>query len=88
MIKKVTDLEQFALEHVCRPYQSMIPVWNEMYLRTIPCSLDFLAEMLQENTEWSRLVLDRIRRIDFVFPKYIQHPLVDVITAYNKKHNV
>lgn len=32
-----------------------------------------------EGTDWHRMVIDRLAKIGFRFPKYIQHPLVGYI---------
>jgi hypothetical protein len=76
-MKRVTDLEQFALGEIWRPYQNMAGYADR--LKALPKSLDETALMLALDTEWSRCVLGRIADIGFSFPDYIKHPLVEVI---------
>ncbi len=90
MKKKITDLEQFASEQIVRPYQTMIPGFGkEKRLKNSPYSLGELKDYLNQYdlvtpySEWAKLVLDRIYRVGFYFPNYIQHPLVDVIKRYS-----
>ena len=78
MPTKVTDLENFALRHIVRPYQSLLDLPEETYL-SCPYTLDVLADMLEQDTEWAALVINRARLCKFYFPKYIQHRIVDVI---------
>lgn len=78
---RITDLEKFALEQIWRPYQST--VGYEKRLERLPVSLESTAEFLQQDTEWSGLVLSRLRGMHrhkrITFPSYIQHPLVDAV---------
>lgn len=74
---RVTDLEKFSLEQIWRPYQSIYGY--EDRLIAPPVGLEKTAHLLLEDTEWSRCVLDRLRRIGVTFPSYIVHPLVDVV---------
>ena len=78
MPEKITDLEKFALQHIVRPFQTTGGFGDES-LKSIPVPLECLCDMLNEETEWSKLVLDRISRIKFRFPGYIKHPLVNII---------
>lgn len=78
---KVTNLENFALEQIVRPYQSL--KWGEKRLFYLPCELITLVQMLEEKSEWSEKVLNRIFRCKFWFPEYINHPLKRVIEKYN-----
>lgn len=80
MSKRVTDLEQFALEQVWRPYQSMMGHDRERRLERLPMSLEETARLLvTDDSGWSKCVLDRIVAIGFTFPLYVIHPLVDVV---------
>lgn len=45
---------------------------------TIDETLQQLREL--EGTEWHRMVMNRIAKIGFHFPDYIQHPLVEYLT--------
>lgn len=77
-MKRVTDLEKFALEEVWRPYQNMLG-YEERFER-LPLSLEETAKLLITNdTGWAECVLRRISAIGFTFPSYIHHALVDVI---------
>jgi len=80
---KVTDLEKFALEQVVRPYQNMKFDQDRPFVR-LPCSLHKLAVMLDENDKWAICVKDRIRRIGFWFPSYIDNFFVTIIRRYNE----
>lgn len=44
-------------------------------------TVDETLEQLQahQGTDWHNMVIGRIYRIGFRFPKYIQHPLVDYL---------
>ena len=80
---KITDLEEFSLRHVWRPFQSNdIPDY-----KSPPHNLEETAQILSENSEWSNSVLSRIRGIGIYFPPYIKHPLVDVVNEYYEKYN-
>jgi len=81
-MKRVTDLDDFSLTQVWRPYQSK---WGyDERLNKPPHGLDKTALLLQQDSEWSRLVLDRIKAIGFSFPTYVNHPLVDLVRKTNK----
>lgn len=78
MSKRVTDLEQFALEQVWRPYQSLMG--HEDRLQALPMSLEDTAKLLvTDESGWAARVLGRIVAIGFTFPPYVMHPLVDVV---------
>lgn len=79
-MKRVTDLEKFALEEVWRPYQGRMG--HEKLLERLPMSLEDTAKLLiTDQTGWSKCVLDRIAAIGFSFPGYVRHHLVDVVEA-------
>ena len=79
-MKRVTDLEDFALTQVWRPYQSKMGY--EDRLERLPMSLDETARLLTtDDSGWASVVLDRICNIGFRFPPYIVHELVSVINA-------
>ncbi len=86
---RITDLEKFALQHIIRPYQTRIGFGFDDHIKKIPFSLDKIASMMLRKNEWSKIVLNRIVRIGFCFPSYINHRLVTVINfhqrAYDKK---
>ncbi len=79
-MKRITDLEKFALEHIFRPYQNKggFGKWDER-IKALPVPLECLCDMLNKETEWSKLVLDRIQKIGFKFPPYVKHDLVHII---------
>ncbi len=82
-MKRVTDLEKFALEEVWRPYQNMMGY--EKRLERLPVGLEETARLLQaDTTGWSKRVIDRIKNIGVTFPDYIQHPLVDLFGGGTK----
>jgi hypothetical protein len=74
-------LDKFSLEQVWRPYQTKGGVGDGVRLTSAPMNLDDTAAKLAEDTEWSRLVLSRIRACNFYFPPYVKHRLVDVVRA-------
>ena len=76
-MKKVTDLEKFALEHIFRPYQNMIGY--EKYLDKLPMSIDEIPNLMTDEPDWAKCVLDRIHAIGFKFPTYINHNIVRII---------
>jgi hypothetical protein len=79
-MKRITDLEKFALEQIWRPYQNHDAFGYERRLESLPMSLEETAQaLITDTTGWSKLVLDRICAIGFSFPSYISHHLVDVV---------
>ena len=79
---RVTDLEEFALYHIIKPYQELGGFGTfEENIKTLPVPLECLCEMLNEENEWSKLTLDRISKIGFYFPSYIKHDLVRIIES-------
>jgi hypothetical protein len=83
-MKRVTNLEDFCLTQIMRPYQSMIGY--EVRLVSLPETLDEITDRLSVDTEWSRCVMDRVNCIGFTFPDYIKHPLVDLVRASRAAH--
>lgn len=81
---RITDLEEFALRHIWRPYQNRSPFEFERRLESLPYNLGDTTRMLSEKSEWSEAVLNRIAAIGFTFPAYIVHPLVDLIKTEQK----
>jgi hypothetical protein len=78
MVRRVTDLEKFALEEIWRPYQTM--KGHERRLEKLPCSLDeTYLRLIQDQTGWAAKILARAGQIGFTFPSYIVHPLADLI---------
>jgi hypothetical protein len=78
-VTRVTDLEEFSLHQIWRPYQRM--KGYEDRLSKPPLDLDATAAALLERDKWSECVLSRIGRIGFTVPPYIKHPLADIIRA-------
>src|SRR5574343_117421 len=77
---KVTDLEQFTLEQIYRPYQLALGIGDKRLERlTKDYNLENARGLLIKNKKWSRLVLSRLQKIGIEFPPYIKHPLVDFI---------
>ena len=71
--RKVTDLEEFVQVHIYRPYSTMLD--DSIYPRDLAHAVEYLDRL----PEWRKCVMDRIVAIKFRFPKYIVHPLVDMI---------
>ena len=85
-MKKITDLERFAMDHIVKPYQDSGGLGgHDEYIKKLPLSLEDLAIKLAENSEWSNMVLNRISRIGFTFPDYINHELVNVIKSFKRE---
>ena len=74
--RKVTDLEEFALYHIYKPYQSMV---------SKRVTLSNAVGMLILDPVWAKCVMDRINEIGFYFPQYIIHSLVDFIQEYQEE---
>lgn len=78
---RVTDLEKFALEHVYRPYQTMIGLDKRLERLNKDFNLENAVSHLKNNPNWAAHVLDRIKRGKVVFAEYLQgHELVVFIT--------
>lgn len=79
-MKRITDLEKFALEQIWRPYQNHSSLGFERRLEALPMSLEETAKkLITDETGWAECVLDRVSAIGFTFPSYVCHSLVDVI---------
>lgn len=78
MIRKITDLEDFALEEIIKPYQNLL---EPKYQRSIklPFSLNKIAHMLLQDTRWAGFVKNRLSGLNYYFPDYIEHSLVKVL---------
>lgn len=74
----VKDLEEFALIHIIRPYQTAHARWTttEEAFKTLPVTLEELARYPDLYPAWWKLVKTRLDEIGFEFPPYINHPLV------------
>ena len=69
---KITNLEKFVKYHIKNPYMNQIPDANKIKLRNVE-RYKYLYP------DWWKLVVNRIKNIDFYFPKYINHPLIGMI---------
>lgn len=85
MKTRVTDLDEFSLDHVWRPYW---PTWLDMHGETWDQSsrlaeplmgLIETAEELAKPSKWSDQVIGRLARIGVQFPSWVMHELVDVV---------
>jgi hypothetical protein len=72
--ERITDLEKFLHEHIKQPYKNQ-------GVETDGITLDNFYEYITKYPDWWALVANRIERIGFKFPDYIQHELVDVIRS-------
>jgi len=78
--QKITDLEEFAFNHIIKPYYfDLIGKDKDQVSNKVIFSLLKIADMLSQETEWSLEVKKRIKSIGFYFPLYIHHPLVDAL---------
>lgn len=77
---KVTDLEKFALEQIYRPYvQDLFNADTRFDKLSKDYNLDTVLDLFVGNEKWRQLVMTRISRMEFTFPDYIKHPLVEYI---------
>ena len=86
---KVTDLEKFVLEQVFRPYQYLLLGEDAPRLEklTKEYCVDNVLHLLNVCPGWANYTIDRIMNIGFYFPKYIKHPLVDMIKELQEAHD-
>lgn len=75
---KTTNLEQFALENIFRPYQNMINLGDHP-IRILPMKLDEIPDFILANPKWWHVVKDRIIKCNFYFPPYIKHRIINLI---------
>lgn len=61
-MKKVTDLEEFTLTHIIRPFQGEAGAldWNNNYEKS-PINIDDMVDFARNNNAWWNLVMDRIK---------------------------
>jgi hypothetical protein len=77
---KVTDLEEFALNQIFKPYQNLLGFCDcNKVLKSLPLPLSLLPAFIANNPDWWRIVKDRIKRCNFYFPDYIKHDIIDLI---------
>lgn len=97
MTGKVTDLEEFALAQVMRPYWPLfVEQAGSALLRTygidvafpdktyprLVHTVDQVAQLLDVGPlEWRMAVFDRLSHCNFWFPDYIDHKIVHVVRA-------
>ena len=90
--RRVTDLDKFSLEEIWRPYWPMrtdLRSATRPHLKRAPKSLADTAAELSIQSKWSDAVIDRLSRCRYVFPEWVQHPLVDVVkTRIAERHAV
>ena len=71
---KIIDVDKFILEQVYRPYQTMLGFKKRLIKQ--PYNNAKTIELLKENSEWSKRVLDRIKRCNFKYSQWINHPVI------------
>lgn len=89
---KYTDLELFCLKHIIRPYKKMMleNKTSDWCGHCYQCncgdeyeamSLDDLCDYIKEYKDsiWWKNVKKRLEGIDYFFPDYIHHQLLDLI---------
>ena len=74
---EIIDGDKFILEQIYRPYQSLLGF--EERLTKQPYDNQKTLELLKEDSEWSRCVLDRIKRCNFTFSQWLKHPIIEFI---------
>jgi len=80
---KITDLEKFALEQIYRPYaRELWKIDTKVDRLSTHYDLDDVLLWFEQEPEWRDLVMKRIVLMEFEFPKYINHPLVDYIKIW------
>lgn len=82
-MKIIKNIDDFTLEHIIRPYQSMIDEWDRpTYCNSKKLSVkpDDVIEFSKKHPEWWKYVSERIKAIGFKKHKYhINHPLFDYL---------
>ena len=58
-MKKITDLEKFAVENIFRPYQNMVG-FGDKPLNKLPMGLDEIWFFGRTHPEWWQLVIGRL----------------------------
>ncbi|KZK82985.1 hypothetical protein PsAD13_03187 [Pseudovibrio sp. Ad13] len=82
MTHKVTDLEEFCLSHIIRPYQThpdVVELFGKERCTRLPVKLEEVPELAERHPVWWEHVSERLAQIGFRFPKYLQHPIVDLV---------
>ena len=79
MNSEIIDADKFVLEQVFRPYQKLLGV--EKRFEKQPFSNEETIEMLEKDTEWSRVVVNRISKCNFTYNKWINHPVINYLQA-------
>ena len=82
-MKKVTDLEKFALEQIFRPFQGMLD-FGEEPLKKLPMELEEMGDFSDAHPEWRKCVADRLNKIDYYFPRYISQKVLFLMMGVNK----
>jgi len=82
MTEEIIDADKFVLEQVFRPYQNILGV--EKTFEKQPFTNEKTIEMLKEDTEWSRAVINRIKRCNFICNKWVNHPVINYLHKLKK----
>jgi len=82
MTEEIIDADKFVLEQVFRPYQNILGV--EKRFEKQPFTNEKTIEMLKEDTEWSRAVINRINLCNFICNKWVNHPVLNYLNITKK----
>lgn len=83
---KITDLEDFVEKDVWMPYLPIHPEFgsenNDIHdyrkiAKKMGSKLDETINHLDKYDDWASHIVDRISKVGYWFPDYIQHPIVD-----------
>ena len=73
---RIYDMRELV-DGIQRPYAPMLPDWDEHAQREPRWSMDVAYQMLTDppSREWQSCVLNRLKRIDYLIPDYVDHDL-------------
>lgn len=73
---RVTDLEEFAVVHLIKPYAPLCP---ELLVPTLTLDETYQLLMDMRGTKVERMIMNRLHRMGIEFAYWICHPLVDLV---------
>jgi len=89
MTNKIIDADKFVLQEIFWPFQQHLGVEQkhlvvEKRFGKQPFNNKRTIEMLKEDTEWSRAVINRISLCNFVCNKWVNHPIINYLYKIKK----
>lgn len=79
---RVTDLEDFVLKQIYRPYQNTLFGTTDMRKfdwLSKDYNVDTVLDIMRGSPQWTDVVLGRVKSLEVVFPKWIKHEFVDYL---------